>query len=87
MLILLFTNCRKEDVSETVRFNKTETVERFFKLPATVDCEIKALANNQKNKILYLIFYQNSLPKMVIQFGIKLSMMYKVVIVILYTTL
>jgi hypothetical protein len=30
ILLLLFSNCRKEDVNELVRFDKTQTVERFL---------------------------------------------------------
>ena len=65
ILLLLFSNCRKEVANELVRFDKTQTVERFFKLPATVDSEIKELASNLKKQDSLF----NFLPKFVAKNG------------------
>lgn len=66
LLLLLFTNCRKDNLSEDVNLNKTQIIEDFFKLPATADNEIKALVINLKKQDS--IF--NFLPKFVAKNGI-----------------
>jgi hypothetical protein len=50
LMLLLFTNCRKDNLSDPVKFNKTQLVEDFFKVSSTADSEIKALANDLKKQ-------------------------------------
>lgn len=64
-MVLLFSNCRKENVDNAIPFDKAKIVAQFFNVSPGADTEIKALAKHLKKQDSLF----NFLPKFVAKNG------------------